>query len=79
MDLPYQLFFNISAGLGFTMAGWIIRSIYDALEKLKVDLIELEREIHAKYVEKDDYKDDVRELKSMLTALFDKLDNKADK
>tara|TARA_R110000803_G_scaffold56044_1_gene113167 strand:+ start:258 stop:497 length:240 start_codon:yes stop_codon:yes gene_type:complete len=79
MDLPYQLFFNISAGLVFTISGWTIRSIYDALEKLKVDLIQLEREIHAKYVEKDDYKDDIRELKSMLTALFDKLDNKADK
>tara|TARA_R110002126_G_scaffold151380_1_gene298412 strand:- start:3326 stop:3562 length:237 start_codon:yes stop_codon:yes gene_type:complete len=77
--MDYQLLFNISAGLGFTMAGWIIRSIYDALEKLKVDLIELEREIHAKYVMRDDYKDDIRELKSMLTALFDKLDNKADK
>ena len=77
--MDYQLFFNISAGIAFTMAGWIIRSIYDALEKLKVDLIELEREIHAKYVMRDDYKDDIRELKNMLTALFDKLDNKADK
>lgn len=77
--MDYQLLFNISAGLGFTMAGWIIRSIYDALEKLKVDLIDLEREIHAKYVMKDDYKEDVRELKAMLTQLFDKLDKKLDK
>ena len=77
--MDYQLLFNISAGLGFTMAGWIIRSIYDALEKLKVDLIDLEREIHAKYVQKDDFKEDIRELKSMLTMLFDKLDSKLDK
>lgn len=77
--MDYQLLFNISAGLGFTMAGWIIRSIYDALEKLKVDLIDLEREIHAKYVQKDDFKEDIRELKAMLTMLFDKLDSKLDK
>ena len=77
--MDYQLLFNISAGFCFTMAGWIIRSIYDAMENLKVDLIQLEREVHAKYVMKDDYKDDIRELKSMLTALFDKLDSKADK
>jgi hypothetical protein len=30
-------------------------------------------------VQKDDYRNDVRELKDMLRQLFDKLDNKADK
>jgi len=77
--MDYQLLFNLSAGLVFTISGWTIRSIFYALEKLKVDLIDLEREIHAKYVQKDDFKEDIRELKAMLTMLFDKLDSKLDK
>jgi hypothetical protein len=28
---------------------------------------------------RDDYKDDIREIKEMLTKLFDRIDNKADK
>jgi hypothetical protein len=30
-------------------------------------------------VARDDYKDDIREIKEMLTKLFDRLDHKADK
>jgi len=77
--MDYQLFFNISAGIAFTLAGWIIRSIYEAVNSLKTDMIQLEREIHAKYIQKDDYREDMREIKSMLGAIFDKLDGKVDK
>ena len=78
-NMDYQILFNISAGISFTLAGWIIRSIYYALEKLKVDMIQLEREIHAKYIQKDDYREDMREVKALLGAIFDKLDGKVDK
>jgi hypothetical protein len=31
------------------------------------------------YVQKDDYRSDMREIKDMLKQIFDKLDGKADK
>ena len=77
--MDYQLFFNISAGIAFTMAGWIIRSIYDAVNNLKKDMVQLEREMHAKYIQKDDYRIDMREIKEMLSNIYNKLDTKVDK
>ena len=48
--IDYQILFNASAAVAFTLAGWIIRSVFDAVEKLKVDILELERQMHSKYV-----------------------------
>jgi hypothetical protein len=31
------------------------------------------------YVSRDDYKDDIRDIKGMLAKIFEKLENKADK
>lgn len=77
--MDYQILFNASAAIAFTLAGWIIRSVYDAVEKLKVDMLELERQMHSKYVQKDDYREDVKEIKDMLSAIFKRLEQKQDK
>jgi|DEB0MinimDraft_10_1074344.scaffolds.fasta_scaffold449916_1 Mg2+ and Co2+ transporter CorA len=77
--MDYQILFNASAAIAFTLAGWIIRSVYDAVEKLKVDMLDLERQMHSKYVQKDDYREDVKEIKDMLAAIFKRLEQKQDK
>ena len=77
--IDYQILFNASAAVAFTLAGWIIRSVFDAVEKLKVDILELERQMHSKYVQKDDYREDVKEIKDMLAAIFKRLGQKQDK
>ena len=77
--MDYQILFNASAAIAFTLAGWIIRSVYDAVEKLKVDMLDLERQMHSKYVQKDDYREDVKEIKDMLAAIFKRLQQKQDK
>jgi predicted dithiol-disulfide oxidoreductase (DUF899 family) len=46
---------------------------------MKSDLAKLREELPRTYVVRDDYKADIREIKEMLTKLFDRLDNKADK
>lgn len=40
---------------------------------------ELERELPNHYVRRDDYRDDMSEIKVMLRSISDKLDDKADK
>ena len=59
--------------------GWFLRELWAAVKELKSDLAKLREEIPTHYVSKDDYRQDVRELKEMLTKLFDKLDTKSDK
>lgn len=73
-----QTLINFAFGIIAAGCGWIIRSIYDAMNALKNDVKEIEREMH-NYVLKDDYKDDIREIKDMLGAIWKKLDSKADK
>ena len=57
------------------VAGWFARELWTAVQDLKTDLSKLP----LTYVARLDYKDDMREVKEMLSKIFDRLDNKADK
>jgi hypothetical protein len=70
---------NIAFGACSGVLGWFARELWSAVKDLKSDLAKLREELPRNYVIRDDYKDDIREIKEMLTKLFDRLDNKADK
>lgn len=70
---------NAAIGLFGTVFGWVLRTIWNAVTTLQADLKDLEREIHTSYVSKDDYRQDILEVKDILKQIFDKLDKKADK
>jgi hypothetical protein len=70
---------NLAFGASASVLGWFAREMWAAVKELKADLAKLREELPRTYVVRDDYKDDIREIKDMLTKLFDRLDNKADK
>jgi hypothetical protein len=70
---------NLAFGASASVLGWFARELWAAVKELKVDLAKLREELPRTYVVRDDYKDDIREIKEMLTKLFDRIDNKADK
>ena len=70
---------NLAFGAAASVLGWFARELWAAVKEMKVDLAKLREELPRTYVVRDDYKDDIREIKEMLTKLFDRLDNKADK
>jgi hypothetical protein len=70
---------NLAFGAAASVLGWFARELWAAVKDLKSDLAKLREELPRTYVVRDDYKDDIREIKEMLTKLFDRLDNKADK
>lgn len=70
---------NLAFGAASSVLGWFARELWSAVKELKADLAKLREELPRTYVVRDDYKDDIREIKEMLTKLFDRLDNKADK
>ena len=74
-----QSLFNFAFGAILMLSGWVLRTIWDAVNNLKKDLQELERNLPDTYVRRDDYRDDMKEVKDILHAIFNKLDNKADK
>ena len=73
--MDFQLLFNIALSIVGTIAGWLFKVLWDAIRDLKEDVKEIERG----YVQKDDYRIDIAEIKGMLARISDKLDLKADK
>lgn len=74
-----QQLFNMIITASGALGGWMLKVIWDAISDLKKDVKDLNQEIHTDFLRKDDYRDDVTEIKSMLGKIFDKLEKKADK
>jgi len=54
--------------------GWVLRMLWTASQELKADLAKLREELPKDYVAKGDYREDVKELKEMISKLFDLID-----
>jgi hypothetical protein len=70
-----QILFNIAVALAGFFGGWVLNNISKSIDKLDVDV----RAMPHVYVSREDYKDDMKEVKEMLGKIFDKLDLKVDK
>ena len=66
-------------GIGMTVVGWFARELWGAVKELKADLAKLREDLPREYVARDDYREDIRDIKTMLAKIFEKLENKADK
>jgi len=77
MDNP-QLFNLVVSVAGF-LGAFVFYQVMQRLQRSEDKLSEMERNMPLTYVQKDDYKSDIKEIKDILRQIFDKLDNKADK
>jgi hypothetical protein len=62
-----------------SVIGWLSRETFSSIKNLKEDVSKLREDLPKTYVARDDYKEDIREIKEITIKIFDKLDNKADK
>ena len=74
-----QTVINLVLGIVSSVIGWFARELWAAVKDLKSDLAKLREELPKTYVTRDDFREDMRELKDMLGKIFDKLDAKQDK
>lgn len=74
-----QLIINTIGGLLAIVLGWLGRELWDAVQKLKGEMKQLEINLPTHYVRKDDMEARFDKIESMLNRLFEKLDGKADK
>ena len=74
-----QHLINMFLGIGMTVVGWFARELWGAVKELRADLVKLREDLPKDYVAKDDYREDIREIKAMLEKIFEKLDAKVDK
>lgn len=70
-----QTLFNVAVSIAGFLGGWILNNIYQSIRILDKDV----RQMPHHYVNKDDYRSDIADIKGMLSRIFERLDNKADK
>lgn len=70
-----QQIFNIVVSIAGFLAVYVFNNTTRQIQKLEDKINELPKE----YVAKDDYRNDIAEVKDILKQIFNKLDNKADK
>ena len=84
--MDYQVLFNIAYGLAGIFGGYVLNRVYSSLDRLDDDV----RKIPLNYVQKDDFKTAVADIKNdirtgfaqvdrTLNSLFDRVNEKADK
>ena len=78
-QMDQQNIINTLLGLVCGGLGWFSRELWAAVKELKNDLSKLREGLPSNYVQKDDFKESMKEIKDMLGKIFDHLDNKADK
>jgi hypothetical protein len=74
-----QTTINLIGGAVLAVLGWVGRSIWEATQRLQVDLHELEVDLPKYYVSKDDFSNTMKHIETMFQRIYDKLDEKADK
>lgn len=62
-----------------TIIGWLAREMWAAVKELKSDLSTLREDLPRQYTRREDYREDIKELKDLLNKFFDRLEAKQDK
>ena len=84
--MDYQVLFNLAIGAAGRFGGYVLTRIYNAIDNLDDDV----RKIPLNYVQKDDFKTAVADIKNdirsgfqqvdrTLNTLFERINEKADK
>ena len=73
--MDVQVLFNIVVGVAAFFGGWSLNQITRSIERLDKDV----RNMPLTYVTQTTYQRDIDDIKNMLSKIFDKLDEKADK
>jgi hypothetical protein len=70
-----QFLINLGFGAAGAFGMWILNRINASVVKIEDNI----KEMPLRYVTKDDYREDIAEIKGMLGKIFDRLESKADK
>lgn len=74
-----QQIFNFVVAIAAFLAVFVFNQTTRKIQKLEDDANSMRESLLKDYVQKDDYKSDIAEIKTILRQIFDKLDSKQDK
>jgi hypothetical protein len=70
---------NLIVGIGLSILGWLGKTLWDIVQKLRDDLTQIEVDLPTLYVGKNELQVQLVKLEAMLVRIYDKLENKVDK
>lgn len=74
-----QNIINLIGGAILAVIGWFARQLWESVNALKNDIQKIEVDLPTNYVRKVDIEARFDKLETILSKIFDKLDEKADK
>jgi len=74
-----QSLINILGGVIAVLIGWFIRILWEGQTQLSKRIDETSLLLPDTYLRRDDYREDIVDIKKMLGKIFDRLEMKADK
>lgn len=74
-----QVIFNFVVSIGGFLAAFVFYQVMQRLQRTEDAIISMKENLPKDYVQKDDYRSDIKEVKDILRQIFEKLDNKQDK
>ena len=77
--MDFQTLFNVAAGILLSALGWFGRQLWDAVKELRSDLHQIETDLPRNYIAKDEFREDMREVKAILNEIFRKIDDVRDR
>lgn len=69
-----QAIFDWIVGLGGIIVGWALKMIWEAIRDVRMEIRELDNQMHSDFVRRDDFKEAVREIKDDMKEGFNKVD-----
>ena len=79
MTMEYQQITNAAIGVGMSILGWFARELWSAGRDLKDDMASLREHLPSTYVTREDYRDDIKEVKILLMGIVERLGEKANR
>lgn len=71
--------FQLLLAVAVSVAGWFLRSLHEDHKKLGEKFTDHQKDVMRDFVRRDDYHNDIRDIRQMLDKIFNRLDEKADK
>ena len=77
--MEIQSLIDIALSTVLFVLGWFAREMWSAVKELQKDIAQLREALPREYVPKNEYREDIRDLKLMLEKIFDEMKHKVDK
>jgi uncharacterized coiled-coil DUF342 family protein len=73
--MEWQTVINFTLGAVLAAIGWFARELWDAVKELRRDIHRIEKDLPEVYARRDEFRDAMKEVRLEMNNRFDKLEN----